>query len=135
LKPQLKRITAVLPVERIEPCLPFWDAVGLVRTVEVPHGDGLGFVILAGHGLEVMLQSYDSINDDVPANAQEARSARSYLFVEVVDIDAIEAALSDFTVLMPRRTTFYGATEVGYREPGGHVITFAQFSGGAPEPA
>ncbi|KFL37449.1 VOC family protein [Arenimonas donghaensis] len=130
MKPQLKRITAVLPVQAIEPCLPFWEAVGMVRTVEVPHGDRLGFVILAGHGLEVMLQSHDSIADDVPAQAEQARSSHAYLFIEVADIDAIEAALAGFTLLLPRRTTFYGATEVGYREPGGHVVTFAQFGGG-----
>lgn len=130
MKPQLKRITAVLPVEAIEPCLPFWEAVGMVRTVEVPHGDRLGFVILAGHGLEVMLQTFDSIAGDVPAQAEEARSAKAYLFVEVADIDAVERSLADFSVLLPRRTTFYGATEVGYREPGGHAVTFAQFSGG-----
>lgn len=130
MKPQLKRITAVLPVEAIEPCLPFWETVGMVRTVEVAHGDRLGFVILAGHGLEVMLQTYDSIADDVPAQAEQARSARAYLFVEVADIDAIESALSGFELMLPRRTTFYGATEVGYREPGGHAVTFAQFSAG-----
>lgn len=135
MKPQLKRITAVLPVDTIEPCLPFWEAVGMVRTVEVPHGDRLGFVILAGHGLEVMLQTYDSIADDVPAQAEDARTAKAYLFVEVADINAIERALAAFTVLLPRRTTFYGATEVGYREPGGHAVTFAQFSGGNPDPA
>tara|TARA_R110002020_G_scaffold18983_11_gene65790 strand:+ start:2616 stop:3035 length:420 start_codon:yes stop_codon:yes gene_type:complete len=135
MKPQLKRITAVLPVEAIEPCLPFWEAVGLVRTVEVPHGDRLGFVILAGHGLEVMLQSHASIADDVPAQAEEARAAKAYLFIEVADIDAIERALAAFPVLLPRRTTFYGATEVGYREPGGHAVTFAQFSGSDPDPA
>lgn len=135
MKPHLKRITAVLPVAAIEPCLPFWEAVGMVRTVEVPHGDRLGFVILAGHGLELMLQTYDSIADDVPAQAEEARSARAYLFVEVTDIDAVERALASFTTILPRRTTFYGATEVGYREPGGHAVTFAQFSGGDPDPA
>ena len=130
MKPQLKRITAVLPVEAIEPCLPFWEAVGMVGTVEVPHGDRLGFVILAGHGLEVMLQTFDSIADDVPEQAEAARSSLAYLFVEVTDIDAVERAMAGFTLLLPRRTTFYGATEIGYREPGGHAVTFAQFSGG-----
>jgi hypothetical protein len=28
---------------------------------------------------------------------------------------------------MPRRETSYGSTEIGYREPGGHFVTFAQF--------
>jgi len=29
--------------------------------------------------------------------------------------------------VIPRRTTFYGADELIVREPGGNVVTFAQF--------
>ena len=43
----VKKLTPILTVESIEPCLPFWmDALGFTKTVEVPHGDALGFVIL-----------------------------------------------------------------------------------------
>ena len=129
MKPVLKRITTVLPVAAIEPCLPFWEAVGLVRTVEVPHGEALGFVILAGHGVELMLQTHASIADDMPQLADEARRGQGFLFIEVADIDAVERALAGQPLAFPRRTTFYGATEIGYREPGGHAVTFAQFSG------
>jgi len=34
--------------------------------------------------------------------------------------------LKGFEIVMPRRETFYGSTEIGYREPGGHFVTFAQ---------
>ncbi|HBD20618.1 MAG TPA: VOC family protein [Arenimonas sp.] len=130
MKPSLRKITAVLPVAAIEPSLPFWEAVGLTRTVEVPHGDALGFVILAGRDLEVMLQTHASIADDMPSLAEAARQGPTFLFVEVDDIDAIERALAGRELAFPRRTTFYGATEVGYREPGGHYVTFAQFPPG-----
>lgn len=130
MKPSLRKITAVLPVAAIEPSLPFWEAVGLTRTVEVPHGDALGFVILAGRELEVMLQTHASIADDMPSLAEAARQGPTFLFIEVDDIDAIERALAGRELAFPRRTTFYGATEVGYREPGGHYVTFAQFPPG-----
>lgn len=130
MKPSLRKITAVLPVAAIEPSLPFWEAVGLTRTVEVPHGDALGFVILAGRELEVMLQTHASIADDMPSLAEAARQGPTFLFIEVDDIDAIERALAGRELAFPRRTTFYGATEVGYREPGGHFVTFAQFPPG-----
>ena len=42
----------------------------------------------------------------------------------------VEQALAGRELAFPRRTTFYGATEVGYREPGGHYVTFAQFPPG-----
>lgn len=132
MKPSLKKITAVLPVPSVEDSLPFWEAVGMARTVEVPHGDALGFVILAGHGVELMLQSHLSIADDMPSLAGEAIDAKTLLFIEVEDIDAIARALAGQPLAFERRTTFYGATEVGYRTPGGHVVTFAQFGGEAP---
>ena len=130
MKPSLRKITAVLPVAAIEPSLPFWEAVGLTRTVEVPHGDALGFVILVGRDLEVMLQTHASIADDMPSLAEAARQGPTFLFIEVDDIGAIEQALAGRELAFPRRTTFYGATEVGYREPGGHFVTFAQFPPG-----
>ena len=41
------KITPILVVEEIEPSLKFWvDKLGFAKTVEVPEGDKLGFVIL-----------------------------------------------------------------------------------------
>ena len=31
-------------------------------------------------------------------------------------------------VVVPRRQTFYGADEIGVREPGGNLVMFAQHS-------
>lgn len=49
------------------------------------------------------------------------------------DIDAIENAVKNAgaEVLVPRRTTFYGSTEIFVREPAGNVVGFAQFASGA----
>jgi hypothetical protein len=44
----------------------------------------------------------------------------------VDNLDAIAVALHGFEIVMPRRETFYGSTEIGYREPGGHFVTVAQ---------
>ena len=64
----LKKITPVVVVDAIEPCLGFWvDRLGFTRTVEVPHGDALGFVILNHGSTELMLQSRASVEADVPA--------------------------------------------------------------------
>ena len=50
------KITAVLVVEEIEKSLRFWvDRMGYQKTVEVPEGDRLGFVILANCGAELMM--------------------------------------------------------------------------------
>lgn len=125
----LNRITPVLFVERIEPSAEFWQQrLGFARTIEVPGEDGLGFAAFSDGSLEVMYQTYASGADDVAALAAAQRQGPTFLFVQVADIDAIDAALEGIAIVMPRRTTFYGATEIGYREPGGHIVTFAQFT-------
>ena len=45
------KITPVLIVDEIEKSLPFWiERMGFTKTVEVPEGDGLGFVIVVRDG-------------------------------------------------------------------------------------
>ena len=123
---QMKKMTPVLFVEKIEPCLAFWvDRLGFQKTVEVPEGDALGFVILVRDGIEVMLQSRASIAKDVPALAAE--NSRSFLFVEVSELAHIVERLKGADIVIPVRKTFYGATEIGVRDPAGNVITFAEF--------
>ena len=57
----VKRITPVLYVKEIEPCIPFWvDRLGFKKTAEVPDGDRLGFVMLEKGGLEIMYQTFSS---------------------------------------------------------------------------
>lgn len=123
----ITKITALLPVDAIEPVLPFWQAIGFSTTVTVPHGDRLGFAILDNGRSEVMLQTFASIGDDMPALAADVRKGPSFLFVEVSDLDAVERALAGKTAFMPRRETFYGSHEIGYRDPAGHYVTFAHF--------
>jgi uncharacterized glyoxalase superfamily protein PhnB len=122
----MKKLTPILTVTAIEPALPFWvDALGFEKTVEVPYENALGFVILVKEEREVMLQSVASMEADVPAVAP--RPGGSILFIEVEDLAAVEEAVSGYELLVPRRTTFYGADEIFVREPGGNVVGFAEF--------
>ena len=122
----MRKLSPVLVVEAIEPCLPFWtERLGFATTAEVPEGEHLGFVILAKDGVEVMYQSRASVAADLPALAT-IPAAGTALFIEVSDVAAVERALHDAEVVVPRRQTFYGMDEVGVREPGGSVVLFAQ---------
>lgn len=120
----LKRITPVLLVEEIEHCLDFWDRLGFDKTAEVPQEGRLGFVILEKSGLEVMYQTRSSVAADVPAMAN-APLAGTFLFLEVMDLEATIEAVEGAPVVFPRRRTFYGMEEICVREPGGHTVTFA----------
>lgn len=125
---RIKKLTPILAVEAIEPVLPFWiDRLGFEKTAEVPHGDRLGFVILAKDGVEIMYQTLESIAADAPQLAPQNFRPNTNLFFEVDDIDAVEAALSGIEPVVPRRRTFYGATEIFVRDPAGHVVGFAEF--------
>ena len=122
----VKRITPVLFVKEIEPVLPFWvGRLGFTRAIEVPHGSKIGFLALQKGTAEVMYQSHASLEEDMPLLA-ETRKGPTFLYIEVDDLDAVLKALKDSKVVHPERTAFYGMREVGFQEPGGHYLTFAQ---------
>lgn len=121
------KITPVLIVPSIESVLPLYEALGFERTVEVPHGDVLGFVTLKQGEAELMLQSVDSVRAD-EARVLDGPAPRASLFVEVPSLDdAVKRLPPGTDVFVERRTTFYGATETFLRDPAGNVIVLAQF--------
>lgn len=125
---QLKKLTPVLLVDAIEPCLPLWvDRLGWTKQTEVPHGDVLGFAILVKDGVELMYQTWASAAADTGGPAlRKASGASTVLYIEVSDLDAIEGKLKGLPIALPRRRTFYGMDEVGVTEAGGHLVIFAQ---------
>lgn len=125
----VKKLTPILFVEKIEPVLPFWtEHLGFVKTVEVPEGDRLAFVILQRGNVEVMYQTYASVEKDLPAILPDVRKGPTFLYIEVENLDALKPALKTADVYLPERTTFYGAREIGVKDPAGHFLTFAQFA-------
>src|ERR1035438_3838713 len=121
------KITPILIVDEVEPSLDFWvSKLGFEKTVEVPEGDKLGFVILQKEGTEVMLQSRASVRKDAGSAAvDEILASGSHLYIEVDNFsDALER-VKGAAVLVPERTTFYGMREIWVHEPGGHVLGFA----------
>lgn len=126
----MNKLTPNLIVTSIEACLPFWvDRLGFEKTVEVPDGDRLGFVILRRGAVELMLQTRSSVQKDVPALAEGPH--RAVLYLDVTDLAPLRAALADWPRVVPDRTTFYGAHEIIVRDPDGHVIFFASHGAGA----
>jgi uncharacterized glyoxalase superfamily protein PhnB len=119
------KITPLIYAPQIEPALKFWvDQLGFTKTVEVPDGNKLGFVILVKGGAELMIQSTASIEKDIKAMVEYARPA-ACLYIEVSDFDDLLKRLGSSPVVVPIRTTFYGMKEIGVREPGGNIVLFA----------
>jgi len=124
----VKKITAVLFVEQVDPCVQFWvERFGFEKAAEVPEGGRLAFAMLQKANVELMYQSYASADQDVGAISQAVRKGPTFLYLEVDNLDETIAAVKDAEVVMPKRTTFYGSTEIGIKDPAGHFLTFAQF--------
>ncbi|HET9284486.1 MAG TPA: VOC family protein [Candidatus Angelobacter sp.] len=123
----VKRITPILFAQEIEPCIKFWtERLGFQKTVEVPEGDKTGFAILEKDGLELMYQSYASVEKDSAATAELARKGPTFLYIDVDDLSRALAATKGAEIAMPERSTFYGSREFGIKDPVGHWIIFAQ---------
>jgi uncharacterized glyoxalase superfamily protein PhnB len=128
----VKRITPVLFVPEVEPCVKFWvERMGFQKTVEVPDGDKLAFAMLQKGSVELMYQSYASADKDVTAISQVVRKGPTFLYVEVDRLDDAIAATKGSEVVMPVRETFYGSKEIGIKDPAGHFVTFAEFPASA----
>ena len=111
----MKKLSPVIMVDAIEPCVPFWER--------------LGFLILAKDNVEVMYQTHESVQKDAGGLVPRAHGHGAGFFIEVSDIESVVRALEGVDVVVPRRQTFYGMDEIGVREPGGHVVMFAQPAG------
>jgi len=127
--PRLDRLTPVLVVDAVEPCIRFWtERFGFTAQNEVPGPDGkLVFASAKQDAVEVMYQTRASVVADQPTLAGEMNGRSIVLFIAVADLDAVERALAGAPVVKARHKTFYGSSEVYVREPGGHVVGFAQF--------
>ena len=120
----MNSIVSNLIVPSIEACLPFYALrLGFTQTVDVPHDGVLGFVILRRGEIELMLQSRASLAADVAG--LDPHGFRAALYIEVDALATIREALAGWPLVVPERTTFYGAREIIVRDPAGNVVTFA----------
>lgn len=128
---EMKKLTPIMTVEAIEPCLSFWTDLGFEVTATVPHEDAIGFAMLKGGAVELMYQTRASIDADLGASGAPAdlgaqlAAGKSTLFIEVDSIDGILDALAGADVVVPRRTTSYGMDEIFVQAPCGTMVGFA----------
>ncbi|HVV46063.1 MAG TPA: VOC family protein [Bryobacteraceae bacterium] len=122
------KITPVLTVKEIEPCLPFWvGRMGFQNLAQMPEphkSDRIGFVMLQRDGVELMIQSAASVSEDEPAFAPGDESRVASLYIEVDDFADTLKRLEGYPLAMKERTTFYGMREVGVFDPAGNIVMF-----------
>lgn len=119
-----KKLTTLLVVDRIEPCLSAWQALGHEVSVRVPEQGPLGFAILSSKTGELMLQTRASLAEDLPDVAR--RKPQTLLYAEVPSLTVAKKALRGAEVIVARRNTFYGATEAWLELEGGIILGLAE---------
>ena len=100
--------------------------MGFQKTVEVPEGEKIGFASVEKNGIELMYQSFASVDKDNAATGAAVRKGPSFLYIEVANLDAALAATEGAEIVMPVRATFYQSKEFGIKDPVGHYLIFAQ---------
>jgi uncharacterized glyoxalase superfamily protein PhnB len=128
-KPVMKKLTPVLVVDRVESCVSFWtERFGFAVANQVPGPDGsLVFASVEAGSVEVMYQTRASVEADLKEAVHPPGNSVA-LFINVDDLDAVEAAVAGAPVVKPRHKTFYGSSEIYVREPGGFMVGFAAFT-------
>ncbi len=119
-------ITPTLIATDVEACAQFWEGCGFARLRQEKHGDGLGFVLMQGHGLNLRYRSVEHLLSDGVPKAPRTHGGGSHLFVEVDDLAWAARMVDDAFVAMPPRDTAEGMRELAVLDPGGNVITLAE---------
>ena len=121
------QLTPNLPVDTIEPSATFFAKVGFSVALRTPDTGPMGFVILGNGSQQVMLQSRKGLAADHSAFRDAGQTTSVMLYVIVDDVDLVATMLAGYDIVMDFRETAYGSKEICFKEPGGHLVTFAQF--------
>jgi hypothetical protein len=128
-----RKLTPVIVVDAIEPCLPLWvERLGFVKVAEVKEGDHAGFVILRKDDVELMYQTRSSLAADTGIDEPAGRPGTA-LFIQVKSsLDEVIRRLGDYPVAVSRRQyagllpeSYSGMDEIGVREAGGSLVFFS----------
>lgn len=126
---RLSHLAPVLVVDRVEPCVAFWvERFGFTAQHQVPGDDGrIFFASVAKDGIEIMYQTRASVEADPVTTPGRVDGTSTVLYFTVPSLDDAERAAAGAPVVKARHQTPYGSSEIYVREPGGHLVGFAQF--------
>lgn len=121
---RFNRLSSVLLVDRIEPCLEFWaDRLGFETRLRVEDEDGLAFAILGRDDVEVIYRTRASLHQASPGLIEsDHHQPWVVLYVEVADLDALLPRLDGVEIVVPLRESIVGTRELIVREPSGRLV-------------
>jgi len=128
--PRVQRLVPILSVAEIEPVVPFWMALGWEPKDPMEVDGKLAFLAFTKDGVDIHYQSLAHIEQQFAGAAETLMGSTAMIYVTVNNINDVVAALdSGVEIVIPRRRTAWGADEIYVKEPGGHIVGFAQFGG------
>jgi len=105
------------------------DVIGLPVLAVAPTDGPPSWAALGGEGQSVMIQGRTEFLSEIPALAERAVGGTAVVVLRVASravIDQVMARLpQESKVVLPRRQTEYGTTEVGFTDPDGYVVLLA----------
>ncbi|OYU83938.1 MAG: glyoxalase [Flavobacterium sp. BFFFF2] len=123
---EFQSVSPNLYVSHLATSMYFYTQLGFSATAVFPEGDEPIFAMMQNNGVTILLQTIDSLGDDLPEIPRQ-RSGAILLYFQVNKIRELAEKVGSFTaILKPLETTFYGATEFSVVDPDGFVLTFAE---------
>ena len=127
VRSNFRRLSSVLLVDRIEPCLDFWvDRLGFEIRLQVQGEDHLEFVAVGQGDVEIMYRTRDSLHEDTPGLVEGgSHEPWVVLYLQVDDLDAVLPHLEGVEVVVPLRDTILGTRVIFVREPSGRILSLS----------
>jgi len=105
----------------------FYQLLGFEISMSVPEtGDDFVWVMMTNGGVTMMLQTFESLADDLPEISRNSGGSL-LLYINLKNIRHFFDQIKDnVPVLKGLEKTFYGATEFSIKDNNGYVLTFAE---------
>ncbi|MBX7181720.1 MAG: VOC family protein [Bacteroidia bacterium] len=114
-------------VKDINSSISFYKKLGFTILNQVPETDVPVWVMLQCGQVIVMLQSMESLGEDMP-EINRGKGGALVLYIQIKGIRSFFENLQSqqVKILKGLEKTFYGATEFTIADPDGFVLTFAE---------
>lgn len=124
----VRRMSSVMLVDHIEPCLSFWvDRLGFEVRIRIQGAHQLDFVTLGKGDVEILYRTRESLGQEQPGliDGVEPHQPWVVMYLEVDDLDALLPSLEGLEMKVPETTSPFGTREVFVREPSGRIVGFS----------
>ena len=123
-----KSLSPNLIVADVNNSVDFYERVlGFSKAASVPETGRYDWAMVQRGPVVVMFQTAASMKHDLPALDLGSSGAAATFYIKVKGLDELlKSAQDKVNLVVPLRTTFYGAREFAIKDPDGYVLMFAE---------